>query len=155
MKATTVKFSDVVKYSRLDAGFFVTLKDANGPYGDAFELGESLERAMTSDQAREQVAQIYGMDPKFVYEKIKVLSRNKDEKDAYKRALNEYPHLSLALLLNNLSEIDAHLESKVEEAKKKLQNIGLAQQGVIEVGQVLEHLATENHFPKTKPKPKL
>lgn len=133
MKITTASSSDVMKYNRMDPAFHIALNSVK----------ETMLPRVKAKYPKEQDA-IDALEKLDTSRLKAVLPLSRGQaigSQAIERAIKEYPHLSLALVLNDsegLENSKRELQKQIDQLKNQIQ--------------VIDELSLDDNTPKS-PKP--
>ena len=114
MKVAIIKFSDLVREDRWDAPFHIALNEVRSRV-------EELKNTLTADEAIDKLNGIALADKA----PLLVLARGNKalNSDNMQRIVQEYPHLSLALMEENLEPAIARIRERLATDAKQLQHL--------------------------------
>lgn len=111
MKIAIVKSSDLGKYNRMDAEFFIALEQVKARY-------LQLQQSMTAEEA---TAILHKMRPKDLAPCLVLARGTFVGKTKLEAVIREYPHLALALVEPTLETVVASINDEIQRNKEYLE----------------------------------
>jgi hypothetical protein len=115
MKVAVISFSDLAKENRWDAGFHIALDEVRGRV-------DALKATVSADEAISRLAKFSLADKK----PLLVLARGSNRhlnSQTITTIVNEYPHLSLAIMEQNLQPVIDKLRAQIEKNEASLDDL--------------------------------